>query len=323
MKVSALLLLLLIPAPAIQGFIIAQPRTTVSNSAGVAFAVIPRKQRTAQQLYHQRVPLPLGTLLFSSPSNDDDDDGDIEEASVSNTNVNPYADPNYPDLEFVNYDDPEYAVEQGEDGFGGTDDEELLEAMREDRRRRNDEYQFQTYWTDVWGAGEASYKGEWTVYYSSTFFPDDDSEEEGEEEASVLFPRLVQTSEAPLSVVSRAFKELVELAADADADKINSNSNKSYFAVDAERIVHSELLEQPMGDADLAAAGTDDSEQHVLRQTYWPDALAAIDFRGHQGIMVCGKYVIAFYCQFCLFALYGVRAVTSSGRMSDSQPLWW
>mmetsp|Transcript_25848 Transcript_25848/g.31871 ORF Transcript_25848/g.31871 Transcript_25848/m.31871 type:complete len:110 (-) Transcript_25848:1181-1510(-) len=26
---------------------------------------------------------------------------------------NPYADPNYPELEFVNYDDPEYEVDQG------------------------------------------------------------------------------------------------------------------------------------------------------------------------------------------------------------------
>jgi hypothetical protein len=54
---------------------------------------------------------------------------------------NPYADPNYPDLEFVNYDDPEYQVDQGtgDEFFDADSTEAQIEAMREDRRRRNDE----------------------------------------------------------------------------------------------------------------------------------------------------------------------------------------
>lgn len=54
---------------------------------------------------------------------------------------NPYADPNYPDLEFVNYDDPEYQVDQGtgDEFFDPDATEAKIEEMREDRRRRNDE----------------------------------------------------------------------------------------------------------------------------------------------------------------------------------------
>ena len=64
-------------------------------------------------------------------------------ASGSDDNENAYADPNYPDLEFVNYDDPEYAVDQGLDEDPGVFDEDTtqaeIEAMREERRRKNDE----------------------------------------------------------------------------------------------------------------------------------------------------------------------------------------
>lgn len=65
-----------------------------------------------------------------------DDDEEEEEKKE-----NPYADPNYPDLEFVNYDDPEYQVDQGQgDEFYDPDSTEAqIEEMREDRRRRNDE----------------------------------------------------------------------------------------------------------------------------------------------------------------------------------------
>jgi hypothetical protein len=220
--------------------------------------------------------------LFSSSSSNFDHD-DTDEPDTNNV-VNPYADPNYPDLEFVNYDDPEYA-DQGDEYYSSSSSseeeqsstEEQLEAMREDRRRRNDEFQFQTYWNSVWGAGGTDYKGEWTVYYSSTFLPDDDTVDGDDDTTVDGLPRLIQVSDAPLTVISRAVKEFVE------------TTETSAYPVDAERILHAERLEQPMGDADLAAAGTDAAEHEVLRQTYWPASLQASDFRGHQGIMVCGK----------------------------------
>jgi hypothetical protein len=245
-----------------------------------------------------------GSSWFSSSSSNTENDDD-----ANSNSVNPYADPNYPDLEFVNYDDPEYSAGQdGEDDYldGSLNTEEQVEAMREERRRRNDEYQFQTYWTSIWGAGDVEYKGEWTVYYSNTFFPevDDDGTDDATSDEDGLLPRLIQASEAPLSVISRATKELV------DSDTVGA------YPVDAERIRHTERLEQPMGDAELALAGTDETERHVLRQTYWPEQLAATDFRGPQGIMVCGKYVM------CDVVVSFERVHTIRVRESHCTVLW-
>jgi hypothetical protein len=214
--------------------------------------------------------------------NDPDEDNDEESAP----SINPYADPNYPDLEFVNYDDPAYSVDQSFDYDAAVGDEDLLEKMREERRLSNDEYQYQTYWNSVWKAGEMSYRGEWTIYYSSTFFPeldDDEDDSNANDDESIVWPRLVQVGDAPLTVISRA----------SMADGVS--------------ITHSELLEQPMGDADLQmAGGADEYEQTVVAQTYWPDVLQQADFRGHQGIMVCGKYVYTFLS----FVFVGVIADT-------------
>ena len=91
----------------------------------------------------------------------------------------------------------------------------------------------------------------------------------------------------PLTVVSRGYKESVE--------------TDSEFPVDAERIRHVEEVQQPtaMGDADIDAFVNDRkttnsqlhaaTEKEILGNSYWPESLKAIDFRGHQGIMVCGK----------------------------------
>ena len=69
--------------------------------------------------------------------------GEEEEEEAESTE-NPYADPNYPELEFVNYDDPEYLVDQGtgDEFFDPDSTEAKIEEMREDRRRRNDECKF-------------------------------------------------------------------------------------------------------------------------------------------------------------------------------------
>lgn len=221
--------------------------------------------------------------IQDSDNTDGDDDSDTPA-------FNPYADPNYPDLEFVNYDDPEYSIDRSLSAAeAGIDDEVLLEQMREERRVANDEYQYNTYWHTVWNAGLSTYRGEWTVYYSSTFFPQFDDEEEGEdapEEGSVSngLPRLIQLSDAPLTVVSRAMIQNVTTTTTTTSDPTVWSAN-SY-------ITHIEELEEGMGDVALATAGgADETEQLVVSQTYWPEQLLQSDFRGHQGIMICGKYV--------------------------------
>lgn len=236
--------------------------------------------------------------MSSLPADFSDDEEESE--------INPYADPNYPDLEFVNYDDPDYSSGLDEDEMydvknsnydnqGATTTEEELEAMREDRRRRNDEYQFQTYWTKMWGAGASNYHGEWTVYYSTAFLDQEDYAEEeddavdgnggGGDNDSLV--RLVQISNAPMTVISKAVKEYHDN--DTTRSRIVSSAATAAYDVTLERIVHVEQLAQPMDDADLAAATADVSETRIMAQTYWPSSLRAADFRGPQGIMVCGK----------------------------------
>jgi hypothetical protein len=220
-------------------------------------------------------------------------DGDSDEDDDNETPAfNPYADPNYPDLEFVNYDDPEYSIDRSLSAAeADIEDESLLEQMREERRVANDEYQYNTYWHTVWNAGLSTYRGEWTVYYSSNFFPqfdeEDDDDKETEEENANGLPRLIQLSDAPLTVISRATRQSIPTTTTSPTttdDKVLSEN--SY-------ITHVEELEQGMGDVDLAmAGGADDVEQKVVSQTYWPTQLSQADFRGHQGIMICGKYVL-------------------------------
>ena len=136
----------------------------------------------------------------------------------------------YPDLEFIDYSDPNYVIDQGMgDEFfrsanhdGGADDDDTeaqIEAMREDRRRRNDEFQFETYFEKILISGD-EYFGEWTVYKTSTFLDGVADEEAGH-------PRLVRARH-PIKVKSRAFKIKVE--------------TESEFRVDGERICHEEML---------------------------------------------------------------------------------
>jgi hypothetical protein len=211
---------------------------------------------------------------------DEDEDGEYDASS------NPYADPNYPELEFVNYDDPEYAIDRSLSSTEATiEDEALLEQMREERRIANDEYQYNSYWHTVWNAGLSTYHGEWTVYYSSNFFPqlddDDDVEDISASSSNVdtpsKLPRLIQSSDAPLTMLSRAILQNT------------TTSDRNVLSYDS-YITHVEDLEQGMGDIDLAmAGGADELEQNVVSQTYWPSKLSQSDFRGHQGIMICGK----------------------------------
>lgn len=221
--------------------------------------------------------------LYGRP---DDDDGDKEEEAE-----NPYADPNFPDLEFVNYDDPNYQVDQGTgDEFWDPTREATREAvekeveeMREDRRRRNDEFQFQTYFRDILKNGD-EYKGEWTVYKTSTFLdgvPDLDTIDNG----NIVVPRLVQSPDI-LKVISGGHK--IEVSTD------------SPYPVDAERIVHEQRIalaedfdESPSEASPLSPEAIEMGSE-IISNIYWPDPLAASDFRGQQGIMNVGaSYTLA------------------------------
>uniref|UniRef100_A0A7S2RA73 Plastid lipid-associated protein/fibrillin conserved domain-containing protein n=1 Tax=Eucampia antarctica TaxID=49252 RepID=A0A7S2RA73_9STRA len=219
-------------------------------------------------------------FLFSSAGQNDEAADEEEEAKP----VNPYQDPNYPDLEFVNYDDPEYAVDQGvSDGeyydplaarmIEKEATEEAIEEMREERRRKNDEFQFETYFASVLRNGE-EFKGEWEVFKSSTFLPGfaDKEEENG--------PQLMKG------------RKIIRTVSGGKKVKVPTDSD---FRVDGERIVHTERVATAEDYDDDFEDTEEVSEQHanaveeILSNHYWPEEMSSYEFRGPAGTMCVGN----------------------------------
>ncbi len=172
----------------------------------------------------------------------------------------------------MDYSDPEYVVDQGlDDEFADPrlmakeETEEAIEAMREDRRRRNDEFQFETYFEKVLKNGE-NYKGEWTVY-------------------KVLDSTDLRKARHVMRVISSASKKFVE----TDSD----------FRVDGERIVPTERLALPNQDYDLDDFDDDDEippsileiqKKQLEDSIYHPSTeLNSYHFRGAAGTMCVGN----------------------------------
>jgi hypothetical protein len=197
---------------------------------------------------------------------------------------NPYQDPNYPDLEFVDYSNPEYSVDQGTDEFFSTDEddtEEQIEAMREDRRRRNDEFQFETYFMDTLKNGD-EYKGEWTVYKTDFEKLDRNG-----------FPRFTKARDT-LKVISKGYKVIIDPNAEwrVDGERIrheevavdDSESDPSYieWQDDADQVV-------PSTELDKLSLEAEQLKEEIMANTYWPEEMSSFDLRGHQGNMCVGN----------------------------------
>jgi len=219
----------------------------------------------------------LSSVLRRAVPEDDDEGEDV---------VNPYSDPNFPDLEFVNYDDPNYTVDQGvsDEVFSpkkddGTDEE--IEAMREERRRKNDEFQFETYHAEILKSG-AAYKGEWTVYRTSTFLP---SAKGGADDDGAGPPKLARerVNRKVVSVGKKLF--------------LPEPDDGFEYRVDGERIV----VEERPAVADDFEYGKDELEDEIdgddgddygsaiVGRRFWPKEMKAKDFRGEAGIMCVGN----------------------------------
>lgn len=270
-------------------------------------------------------------LLRSSKINNNDDE--YADNNTNNNNddddekkvVNPYADPNYPDLEFVNYDDPEYSANRSDRYSNGSDAEDddgnnldtnnsdnsssssrtliEIEAMREERRKKNDEYQFETYNAHILRGGERCL-GEWTVFQTDTFFTNNNSSsneaKKKKTKDGIVVPRLVKWDKV-LKVVSRGTKIILD-------------PNASW-RVDGECIVHEERLacddDFPtlmMSDDDDNDTNSDNVEgdattamddclhwdsndiNHVENNALCcPNEMTSLDFRGPGGNMCVGK----------------------------------
>ena len=205
----------------------------------------------------------ISTVRMSQQQDDNDEDEDKQPE-------NPYQDPNYPDLEFVNYADPEYQVDQGvgDEFFDETSTEEQVEAMREERRVKNDEYQFETYYKEILKNGE-EFKGEWMVYHTSTFT-------DGEVDSNGR-PRLAKAA-GPIKVISRG--ERIELEPPSSSEV---KTNRLQY----QRIVHHEKVFN-----DSSEKKTEElkkQEEISMKSKFWPEELSSIDFRGQQGTMVVGN----------------------------------
>jgi hypothetical protein len=272
-----------------------------SSSSSSSLLLLSRRKHCS---YHDtaiaRIRKPF--LLLSSNANNEQDatDDDDEE--------NPYAElqKDYPDLEFVNYNDPEYRMDRGmgDDDLAenyllanankNDDDETLaeIERMREERRRKNDEYQFETYHANVLRGGEVCL-GEWTVYQTDTFMGEEVIRGRNMEAMGV--PRLLRWDKV-LKVVSRGSKIVVD-----DTMMMDNKDDKNkddWMRVDGERIVHEERL-ATLDDFPSLMTRSDDEEVEELlweeeevlhvEKTYWPREMNSLDFRGAGGNMCVGN----------------------------------
>lgn len=184
---------------------------------------------------------------------------------------NPYQDSNYPELEFVDYSNPEYQVDQGtgDEFFDPSSTEERVEEMREERRVKNDEFQFETYYKDVLKEGQ-EFKGEWTVFRTSTFL-DGDTDANGRPSLSKAI--------GPFKVVSRG--ERVNIA----SDKQESSDDRLEY----ERILHHEKVFKDPDDEEEKSVELLKQEELSMNTKFWPEQLSSFDFRGQQGIMCVGN----------------------------------
>jgi hypothetical protein len=218
----------------------------------------------------------------------------------------PYGDFDYSNYtpDFIDYSNPDYVVDQGlvdgEEitGSGSEADEVLLEKMREERRKRNDEYQFETYFAKMWKNG-AEFRGEWTVYGTTTFF-NINPESRGPKSSEDEYPELIKAKRVA-RVISSASKEMVNPDAEWRGDRevirhdeyevTNEASESTLISirdVDTDNGFgrhSSEMLPSVVGSN---GGSGKESARTPLSIRYWPEGMTSFDFRGQQGNMCVG-----------------------------------
>jgi hypothetical protein len=222
-------------------------------------------------------------VCWAKGISEDDEEGDTAGGDDA---VNPYQDPNYPDLEFVNYSDPEYRVDQGvgDEFFDPTTDNEesteaQVEAMREERRMKNDEYQFETYYREILKEG-GEFKGEWSVFTTSTF-TDGTVDSNGR-------PRLARAA-GPLKVISRGERIELEHNNEEQQQQVVLGGGGTTDRLEYQRILHHEKVYADSEDIERKSEELLKQEEISMGTKFWPTELSANDFRGHQGIMCVGN----------------------------------
>jgi hypothetical protein len=253
--------------------------------------VTPTTATTATRCLCQLTRHPKVTWSASWAKRTEDEDTDDAVGKA-----NPYQDPNYPDLEFVDYSDPEYRVDQGVgDEYFDADQstEAQVEAMREERRMRNDEYQFETYYKEILKEG-GEFKGEWSIFTTSTF-TDGKVDSNGR-------PRLAKAA-GPLKVISRG--ERIELE--------HEGGKEGTDRLEFQRILHREKVYADSEEAESKSAELLRQEEISMGTKFWPAELSSNDFRGHQGIMCVGN-------AYTICTAVPLSAASSSSDTSQNGP---
>jgi len=205
------------------------------------------------------------------------------------------------ELEFYDYDNPEFEIDQGVyDEFPQrlTKDqtEEEIEAMRESRRRKNDEFQFETYYKSF--VKDCEWRGEWTVYETSTFIQENVKDENG-------LPKLVKpkreikavcTSRREATGVEKEednittdviVHEEVVVTNEAMDDSLKSRREKDVDGGFGRTAFES--FRDEMSEGGKSKPSSPSTTREVNPRKYWPKELKTIDFRGPQGNMCVGN----------------------------------
>ena len=167
--------------------------------------------------------------------------------------------------------------------------------MREERRRRNDEYQFETYHAEMLKSGDL-YKGEWTVYRTSTFLEgvDDNDDDDNDENENGSTNNI---SDVPRFKKERRVRKVVTNGKKIAVTNIPEGGFE--YRVDGERIIHEERValstdfedagEEEWEEYNNINGKFDPSEDGLVGKRYYPEEIKAQDFRGEGGIMCVGN----------------------------------
>ena len=178
---------------------------TLNNAA--AFTFVPRQLSIGANVCRHHaassVLVRKGECVSRDGKDPSDEDGDEKKS-------------NYPfDLEFIDYDDPNYSVDQGfmegeeyynpsTKGLNREETEAEVEKMREERRVQNDIFQFNTYFKNF--VEEKTWKGLWLEYRTSTFMDNIDDKDKFDANG---IPKLAR-GRVPIQVVSTASRQMLE-----------------------------------------------------------------------------------------------------------------
>ncbi|GMI48336.1 hypothetical protein TrCOL_g8830 [Triparma columacea] len=190
--------------------------------------------------------------------------------------------------ELFDYANAEYSDQGDLDTFPSNSDKTELEIeeMREERRRKNDEFQFETFYKDFVGE-EEEWRGEWTRYETTTFLPNEAAPQGG-------MPQLVKPIRSTKAITTA-------LRTNPSGDKSTTHdyiTQSEYHITDesADTSLRTTVTRDPSTNfgANEPEKCTEITRQ-VNEKHYAPRKMRREDFRGPQGNMCVGNAYTTAY----------------------------